>query len=89
MEQTTLILFIAAFIPAVFYVLYIKMVDNHKPEPRTMLIASAVIGAVVALAITKLKLPMVPEGVIIKETHSLTESFSARFIGLAIPASAR
>ena len=31
MEQTTLILFIPAFIPAVFYMLYIEMVDSHKP----------------------------------------------------------
>ena len=86
MEQTTLILFIAAFIPAVFYVLYIEMVDSHKPEPRTMLIAAVAIGVLAALAITKLKLPMVPEGVPIREAHSLTESFSIGFLGLAIPA---
>ena len=30
MKQTTLILFIADFIPAVFYMLYFEMVDSHK-----------------------------------------------------------
>lgn len=86
MEQTTLILFIAAFIPAVFYVLYIEMVDSHKPEPRKMLIAAVAIGVLAALAITKLNLPLVPEGVLIRETHPLTDSFSIGFLGLAIPA---
>ena len=85
MELTSIILCLAAIIPAAFYILYVDMFDSHKPEPRRLLFVAAFVGAVVALAVTYSGLFVFPEGLQIKETHPLMESLSIGFLKLAIP----
>ena len=85
MEPITLFLFLVALIPAVFYILYVDMFDSHKPEPRRLLFVAALVGAVVALAVTYSGLPIFPEGLQIKEAHPFVESLTIGFLRLAIP----
>lgn len=85
MEFSTIVLLIAAVIPAVFFVLYIDMMDNQKPEPWHVLLLSVLVGAAASLTVTKSGLPFLPERVPIVESHSLSESLNIGFIGLAIP----
>lgn len=61
------------------------MFDSHKPEPRRLLFVAALVGAVVALAVTYSGLSIFPEGLQIKEAHPLMESLSIGFMKLAIP----
>ena len=86
MEPTTIILFIAAAFPAIFFILYIDMIDKKKPEPWQMLLLTALVGAVLAFAITKSGLSFIPKGLPVTEGHSIPESFVIGFLGLAIPA---
>lgn len=88
MEPTTIILLIAAVIPAIFFILYIDMIDKQKPEPWQMLFLSALLGALTAFAVTKSGLPFLPAELPVTEGHSLPESLSIGFLGLAIPAEA-
>lgn len=85
MEPTTFILILAAIIPAVFYILYIVMIDSHKPEPRSMLIAAALVGAAVAFALIKLGAALLPEGLQITTGLPLMESIAIGVLKLAIP----
>lgn len=79
---------IAAVIPAIFFILYIDMIDKQKPEPWQMLFLSALLGAMTAFAVTKSGLPFLPVELPVTEGHSLPESLSIGFLGLAIPAEA-
>lgn len=88
MEPTTIILLIAAVIPAVFFILYIDMIDKQKPEPWQMLFLAALLGALTAFAVTKSGLPFLPVELPVTEGHSLPESLSIGFLRLAIPAEA-
>ena len=88
MEPTTIILLIAAVFPAVFFILYIDMIDKQKPEPWQMLFLAAFLGALTAFAVTKSGLPFLPVELPVTEGHSLPESLSIGFLRLAIPAEA-
>ena len=85
MDSTTFILTGTAVISAVFYMLYVIIKDSYKPEPWQMLIVSAVVGAVAALAVCLTDWGMPVEGLRVMEPHSMTDSLSIGFIGLAIP----
>ncbi|MBR6170316.1 MAG: PrsW family intramembrane metalloprotease [Bacteroidaceae bacterium] len=86
MELTTIILLIAAVFPAVFFILYIDMIDSKKPEPWQMLLLAALVGAAMAFAVTKSGLPYLPEKFQITEHHSLLKCLTIGFLGVAIPA---
>lgn len=85
MELTTYIfLSVAAFIPAIFYMLYIIAFDSEKPEPPKALIAAAVVGVAMAAAVTMI-------GVMFVDVHigailPLKDSLTMGFLGLAVPA---
>ena len=51
MDTTTLILFVAAFVPAAFYMLYIIAFDDDKPEPPLALLMGALVGIGAAFAV--------------------------------------
>lgn len=86
MDSTTFILIGTAVISAVFYMLYVIIKDSHKPEPWQMLIVSAVVGVVAALAVCLTSWGMPIKGLQVMEAHSMTDSLSIGFLGLAIPA---
>lgn len=46
------LLFIVAFCPAIFYMLYIIAFDHRKPEPPKALVISALLGIITAVVVT-------------------------------------
>lgn len=86
METVTIILLVlAAFLPAAFYIFYIIAFDSHKPEPPKVLLLSALLGGLAALAVW-FGVPVSPETVQLEVAHSWKESLETGFLQLAIPA---
>lgn len=82
---TTILLVLAAFLPAAFYIFYIIAFDSHKPEPPKVLLLSALLGGLAALAVW-FGVPVSSETVQVEVAHSWKESLETGFLQLAIPA---
>lgn len=83
MDTTTLILLVAAFVPAAFYMLYIIAFDDDKPEPPLALLMGALVGIGAAFAV---KYVWPSAGTQVGTTPSWQEGITTGFLGLAVPA---
>ena len=83
MDTTSLILFVAAFVPAAFYMLYIIAFDDDKPEPPLALLMGALVGIGAAFAV---KYVWPSAGTQVGTTPSWQEGITTGFLGLAVPA---
>ena len=87
MQPTTyILLYVAAFIPAIFYMLYIIAFDSKKPEPPLALIVAAVVGLAVALGITHFDLLPPIADAQGRVVPILWERIAAGSLSLAVPA---
>ena len=76
------LLFIVAFCPAIFYMLYIIAFDHRKPEPPKALVISALLGIVTAVVVMwtiDASIYYIVDG------RSVKESFALGFFKLALP----